>query len=112
MSTPPLPLFSTLSSPRDHSETKAAATLTPPPHPPSLPQDPEARTLIVGYAIAGYYAISAWSQVLVWPTVEAPYCQFSPVSANTLNSVVLLLTNGCPAPQITTAGRSPSPSGS
>ncbi|KUI66355.1 putative transporter SEO1 [Cytospora mali] len=38
-----------------------------------LPQDPEARTLILGYAIAGVYAIIAWSQVLVWPASEAPY---------------------------------------
>lgn len=41
-----------------------------------LPHDPEARTLIVGVAIAGYYAISAWSQVLVWPATQAPYCKF------------------------------------
>lgn len=40
-----------------------------------LPQDPEARTLIVGVSIAGYYAISAWSQVLVWPATQAPYCK-------------------------------------
>ena len=38
-----------------------------------LPQDPEARTLIFGCAVAGYYAVSAWSQVLVWPASEAPY---------------------------------------
>lgn len=40
----------------------------------SIPQDPEARSLIIGVTIAGYYAISAWSQVLVWPAVQAPYC--------------------------------------
>lgn len=40
-----------------------------------IPQDPEARTLILGYAIAGVYAIIAWSQVLVWPSSEAPYCE-------------------------------------
>jgi hypothetical protein len=39
-----------------------------------MPQDPEARSLVVGVAIAGYYAVAAWSQVLVWPTVQAPYC--------------------------------------
>ncbi|KAI1637259.1 major facilitator superfamily transporter [Biscogniauxia mediterranea] len=38
-----------------------------------LPQDPEGRTLTVGAAIAGYYAVSAWSQVLIWPASEAPY---------------------------------------
>lgn len=42
-----------------------------------LPQDPEARTLIVGYSIAGVYSIIAWSQVLVWPASEAPYCEYS-----------------------------------
>jgi hypothetical protein len=40
-----------------------------------IPQDPEARSLIVGVAVAGYYAISAWSQVLVWPATQAPYCK-------------------------------------
>ncbi len=40
-----------------------------------LPQDPEARSLVIGVAIASYYAISAWSQVLVWPAVQAPYCE-------------------------------------
>jgi hypothetical protein len=29
----------------------------------------------LGYAIAGYYAIGAWSQVLVWPASQAPYCE-------------------------------------
>ncbi|KAF3762724.1 MFS general substrate transporter [Cryphonectria parasitica EP155] len=42
-----------------------------------LPQDPEARTLILGYAIAGVYAIIAWSQVLVWPASEAPYYRYA-----------------------------------
>jgi len=42
---------------------------------PSIPQDPEARSLIVGVAVAGYYAISSWSQVLVWPATQAPYCK-------------------------------------
>lgn len=40
-----------------------------------LPQDPEARTLILGGAISGTYAVIAWSQVLVWPSSEAPYCK-------------------------------------
>ena len=39
-----------------------------------IPQDPEVRSLVIGVTIAGYYAISAWSQVLVWPAVQAPYC--------------------------------------
>jgi hypothetical protein len=49
-------------------------SLTPRP-PKSIPQDPEARSLIVGVAVAGYYAISSWSQVLVWPATQAPYCK-------------------------------------
>lgn len=44
-------------------------------NPQSIPQDPEARSLIVGVAVAGYYAISSWSQVLVWPATQAPYCK-------------------------------------
>ena len=39
-----------------------------------IPQDPEARSLIVGVAITGDYAITAWSNVLMWPADEAPYC--------------------------------------
>jgi MFS family permease len=46
-----------------------------------IPQDPEARSLIVGVAIATYYAIGAWSQVLVWPAVQAPYYKFGWQSA-------------------------------
>ncbi|SMR51231.1 unnamed protein product [Zymoseptoria tritici ST99CH_1E4] len=46
-----------------------------------IPQDPEARSLIVGVAIATYYAIGAWSQVLVWPASQAPYYKFGWQSA-------------------------------
>lgn len=42
-----------------------------------LPNDPERRNLIVGASIAGYYAISAWSQVLLWPAKQAPLCKFA-----------------------------------
>ncbi|KAJ4394472.1 hypothetical protein N0V93_003690 [Gnomoniopsis smithogilvyi] len=42
-----------------------------------IPQDPEARTLTLGYAIAGVYALIAWSQVLVWPASEAPYYRYA-----------------------------------
>ena len=24
------------------------------------------------------YAITAWSQILMWPTVQAPYCKYRP----------------------------------
>lgn len=41
-----------------------------------IPQDPEARSLIVGVAVASYYAVSAWSQILVWPAVQAPYYKY------------------------------------
>lgn len=33
--------------------------------------------MIVGVAIATYYAISAWSQVLVWPASQAPFYQYA-----------------------------------
>ncbi|KAK4224025.1 putative transporter [Podospora fimiseda] len=42
-----------------------------------LPQDSEARTLIIGYSIAGLYAILTWSQVLIWPASQAPYYKFA-----------------------------------
>ncbi|KAK3350271.1 major facilitator superfamily domain-containing protein [Lasiosphaeria hispida] len=42
-----------------------------------LPQDPEARTLIVGYSIAGVYAVLSWSQVLIWPASQAPYYKYA-----------------------------------
>jgi hypothetical protein len=41
-----------------------------------IPQDPEARSLIVGVAVASYYAVSAWSQVLIWPASQAPYYKY------------------------------------
>ncbi|KAJ7167417.1 major facilitator superfamily domain-containing protein [Mycena crocata] len=41
-----------------------------------IPHDPEQRSLVVGVAIAMYYAISAWSQVLVWPAVQAPHYRY------------------------------------
>lgn len=40
-----------------------------------IPQDPEARTLILGYAIAGTYVFIASTQVKIWPASEAPYCE-------------------------------------
>ncbi|KXH54608.1 major facilitator superfamily transporter [Colletotrichum salicis] len=57
-----------------------------------LPHDPEARTLIVGVAIAGYYAISAWSQVLVWPATQAPYYKYAWQSAIALGVLVIIMT--------------------
>lgn len=36
-----------------------------------MPQDTEERSLIVGVAIAGNYAVAAWSQVLVWLADQA-----------------------------------------
>lgn len=42
-----------------------------------MPQDPEARTLIVAVAVASYYAVSAWSQILMWPAKQAPYCELA-----------------------------------
>ncbi|EOO02300.1 putative major facilitator superfamily transporter protein [Phaeoacremonium minimum UCRPA7] len=57
-----------------------------------LPQDPEARTLILGYAIAGVYAILAWSQVLVWPASQAPYYKYAWQSCIALWALVLIMT--------------------
>ncbi|KAJ5783111.1 hypothetical protein N7457_004885 [Penicillium paradoxum] len=57
-----------------------------------LPQDPEARSLIVGVAIAGYYGISAWSQVLVWPASEAPFYRYGWQSALALLVLVIIMT--------------------
>ncbi|KAK5658060.1 hypothetical protein OQA88_2616 [Cercophora sp. LCS_1] len=42
-----------------------------------LPQDSEARTLIVGYSIAGVYAVLSWSQVLIWPASQAPFYHYA-----------------------------------
>ncbi|KAJ6781571.1 hypothetical protein PWT90_01566 [Aphanocladium album] len=58
------------------------------------PTDPEGRTLIVGASIAGYYSISAWSQVLLWPARQAPYlCQdkYGWQSAAALCTLVIVL---------------------
>lgn len=57
-----------------------------------IPQDPESRALIVGVAVAGYYAISAWSQVLVWPAAEAPVYKVGWESAAGLVGVVVVMT--------------------
>ncbi|KAL4967003.1 major facilitator superfamily domain-containing protein [Aspergillus stella-maris] len=55
------------------------------------PQEAEERTLTVGAAIAGYYAISAWSQVLVWPASQAPYYKYGWQSCIALCSLVCIL---------------------
>lgn len=57
-----------------------------------LPQDPEGRSLIVGVAIAAYYGISAWSQVLVWPAVQAPYYKYGWQSSIALWVLVIIMT--------------------
>jgi len=57
-----------------------------------IPQDPEARSLIVGVAVAGYYAISSWSQVLVWPATQAPYYKYGWQSSIAIWIVVLTMT--------------------
>lgn len=58
-----------------------------------IPQDPEARSLIVGVAVAGYYAISAWSQVLVWPASQTPLYRYGWQSA----AALLVLVGGMTA---------------
>lgn len=57
-----------------------------------IPQDPEARSLVVGVSVAGYYAISAWSQVLVWPASQAPYYKIGWQSALVLLVLVIAMT--------------------
>jgi MFS family permease len=59
-----------------------------------LPKDPEARTLITGVAVALYYAVSAWSQVLVWPASEAPYYRYGWQSSLAIWVLVIILTGG------------------
>ncbi|CAG8360976.1 unnamed protein product [Penicillium salamii] len=58
-----------------------------------IPQDPEARSLAVGVAVAGYYSISAWSQVLVWPASQAPYYKYGWQSALALLVLVIIMTS-------------------
>ncbi|KAJ5083447.1 allantoate permease [Penicillium angulare] len=53
---------------------------------------PEARTLIVGVSVAGYYAISAWSQVLIWPASQAPYYKVGWQSALALLVLLIIMT--------------------
>lgn len=57
-----------------------------------IPQDPEARSLVVGVSVAGYYAISAWSQVLVWPASQAPFYKYGWQSALALLVLVIIMT--------------------
>ncbi|KAJ5127926.1 hypothetical protein N7448_008705 [Penicillium atrosanguineum] len=57
-----------------------------------IPQDPEVRSLVVGVSVAGYYAISAWSQVLVWPATQAPYYKYGWQSALALLVLVIIMT--------------------
>ncbi|EEH19278.2 hypothetical protein PABG_01597 [Paracoccidioides brasiliensis Pb03] len=57
------------------------------------PQDPEARSLIVGVSVAGYYSISAWSQVLVWPASQMPHYKYGWQSSIAL--LVLVITMTC-----------------
>lgn len=37
------------------------------------PHDAEQRAFILGWSIAFYYAVGAWSNVLIWPADEAPH---------------------------------------
>ncbi|WWC65456.1 uncharacterized protein I303_108074 [Kwoniella dejecticola CBS 10117] len=46
-----------------------------------LPIDAEQRALIIGICISMYYAVNAWSNVLIWPTKQASHYKFGwPVS--------------------------------
>jgi hypothetical protein len=57
-----------------------------------IPQDPEARSLIVGTSVAGYYAVSAWSGILIWPAKEAPFYRVGWETALSLWLVVIGMT--------------------
>ncbi|KAF5366767.1 hypothetical protein D9758_006492 [Tetrapyrgos nigripes] len=57
-----------------------------------IPQDPEQRALVVGVSIALYYAISSWSQVLIWPAVEAPHYRVGWQSSIALWVLVIMMT--------------------
>ncbi|KAG7087667.1 hypothetical protein E1B28_013615 [Marasmius oreades] len=57
-----------------------------------IPHDPEQRALVVGVAIAIYYAISAWSQVLVWPAVQAPHYKYGWQTSIALWVLVIIMT--------------------
>ncbi|KAK3707336.1 hypothetical protein LTR37_012180 [Vermiconidia calcicola] len=57
-----------------------------------IPQDPEARSLIVGVSVAFYYAISSWSQVLVWPASQAPHYKYGWESALALWIMCIAMT--------------------
>ncbi|EXJ89829.1 hypothetical protein A1O3_02896 [Capronia epimyces CBS 606.96] len=57
-----------------------------------IPQDPEARSLIVGVAVAGLYAFTAWSQVLTWPASQAPHYHYGWQSALALWVLAMIMT--------------------
>ncbi|KAJ7769037.1 putative allantoate permease [Mycena olivaceomarginata] len=52
------------------------------------------RSLVVGVAIAMYYAISAWSQVLVWPATQAPHYRYGWQTSIALWILVIGMTLG------------------
>ncbi|KAL0575099.1 hypothetical protein V5O48_006875 [Marasmius crinis-equi] len=57
-----------------------------------LPQDSEQRALVVDVTIAVYYAIGAWSQVLIWPAKQAPHYKFAWQTSIGLWILVIALT--------------------
>ncbi|KAJ6595601.1 major facilitator superfamily domain-containing protein [Mycena vulgaris] len=57
-----------------------------------IPHDPEQRSLVVGVAIAMYYAVSAWSQVLVWPAKQAPHYTYGWQTSIALWVLVIVMT--------------------
>ncbi|PVH89835.1 allantoate permease [Cadophora sp. DSE1049] len=57
-----------------------------------LAKDPEARSLIIGVSISLYYGISSWSQVLVWPAVQAPFYKYGWQSSVALLTLTIVMT--------------------
>lgn len=41
------------------------------------PHDAEQRAFILGFSIAFYYAVGAWSNVLIWPASQVPHYKYA-----------------------------------
>ena len=54
------------------------------------PHDAEQRAFILGFSIAFYYAVGAWSNILIWPTTEVPHYHHAWQTCIALWCVVIL----------------------
>jgi hypothetical protein len=55
------------------------------------PYDAEQRAFIVGAAITMYYAVGAWSNVLIWPASEVPHYRVAWQTSIALWVLVIIL---------------------